>query len=66
MSLRLFADERVCYREIKDSEDTVKLQDNLDHLECWAKSWGMRFRPVKFNININFKEFLQEQKLHSK
>ena len=45
--LRLFADDCVCYREIKDTEDTVKLQDRLG---CWARSWGMRFHPVKCNI----------------
>ena len=48
--LRLFADDCVCYREIKDTEDTVKLQEDIDGLGCWARSWGMRFRPVKCNI----------------
>ena len=48
--LRLFADDCVCYREIKDTEDTVKLQEDIDRLGCWARSWGMRFRPVKCNI----------------
>ena len=28
---------------IKDTEDTVKLQEDIDHLGCWARSWGMRF-----------------------
>ena len=27
--IRLFADEYVCYREIKDEEDTVKLQRDM-------------------------------------
>ena len=45
--LRLFADDCVCYLEIKDLEDTVKLQDDIDRLVCWARSWGMRFQPVK-------------------
>ena len=48
--LRLFADDCVCYREIKDTEDTVKLQEDIDRLGCWARSWGMRFQPVKCNI----------------
>ena len=34
--LRLFADDCVCYRKIKDTEDTVKLQK--DRLGCWARS----------------------------
>ena len=48
--LRLFADDCVCYCEIKDTEDTVKLQEDIDHLGCWARSWDMRFQPVKCNI----------------
>ena len=48
--LRLFAVDCVCYREIKDTEDTVKLQEDIDRIGCWARSWGMRFQPVKCNI----------------
>ena len=33
----------VCYREIKDTEDTLKLLKDIDQLGCWAKKWGMRF-----------------------
>ena len=32
LELRLFADNCVCYREIKNSEDTVKLQEDIDLL----------------------------------
>ena len=48
--IRLFADDCVCYREIKDKEDTLKLQRDIDRLGNWARKWGMRFRPVKCNI----------------
>ena len=48
--IRLFADDCVCYREIKDTEDTLKLQKDIDQLGCWARKWGMRFQPVKCNI----------------
>ena len=48
--IRLFADDCVCYREIKGTEDTMKLQEDIDHLGCWARKWGMRFQPVKCNI----------------
>ena len=44
--IRLFADARVCYREIKDEVDTMKLQRNIDRLGSWARKWGMRFQPV--------------------
>ena len=48
--LRLFADNCVCYREIKDIEDKVKLQEDIDRLACWARSCGMRVQPVRCNI----------------
>ena len=48
--IRLFADDCVCYREIKDTEDTLKPQKDIDPLECWAKNWGMRFQPIKCNM----------------
>ena len=48
----LFADDCVCYREIKDNEDTLKLQRDIDRLGTWARKWGMRFQPVKCKIMI--------------
>ena len=47
--IRLFADDCVCYREINDEEDTIKLQRDIDRLGSWARKWGMRFQPVKCN-----------------
>ena len=40
------------YCEIKDIEDTVKLREDIDRLGCWARSWGMRFQPLKCNTCI--------------
>ena len=54
--IRLFADDCVCYREIKDIEDTLKLQKDIDQLGCWARKWGMRFQPVKMQYDANNKE----------
>ena len=48
--IRLFADECVCYREIKAEEDTMKLQMAIDRLGSWVRKWGMRFQPVKCNM----------------
>ena len=48
--IRLFADDCVCYCEIKDEEDTMKLQRDIDRLSSWARKWGTRFQPVKCNI----------------
>ena len=42
--IRLFADDCVCYREIKDTEDTMKLQKDIDRLGSWTRMWGMRFQ----------------------
>ena len=47
--IRLFAD-CVCYREVKDEEDTMKLQRDIDRLGSWARIWGMRFQTVKCNM----------------
>ena len=48
--MRLFADDCVCYRIIKDTEDTLKLLKDIDLLGYWARKWGMRFQPVKCNM----------------
>ena len=48
--IRLFADDCVCYREIKDEKDTMKLQRDIDRLGSWARKWDMRFQPVKCNM----------------
>ena len=48
--IRLFADDCVCYREIKNEEDTLKLQRDIDRLGSWARKWGIRFQPVKCNM----------------
>ena len=46
----LFADDCVCYRKLKDKEDTLKLRRYLDRLDNWARKWSMRFQPVKCNM----------------
>ena len=48
--IRLFADDCVCNREIKNEEDTLKLQRDIDRLGSWARKWGMRFQTVKCNM----------------
>ena len=45
--IRLFADDCVCYREIKNEEDTLKLQRDIGRLGSRARKWGMRFQPAK-------------------
>ena len=48
--IRLFADDCVCYRDIKDEKDTMKLQRDIDRLGSLARKWGMIFQPVKCNM----------------
>ena len=48
--IRLFADDCVCNREIKEKEDTAKLQKDIDRLGSWTMEWGMEFQPVKCNM----------------
>ena len=50
--IRLFADDCVCYREIKNEEDTLKLQRDIDRLGSWARKWGMRFQTNKRSSKI--------------
>ena len=42
----LFADDCVCYGEIKEIDNAVKLQKDIDRLGSWARKWGMGFQPV--------------------
>ena len=46
--IRLYADYCVCYHEIRDAEDSLKLQKVIDRLGCWVRKWG--FQSVKYNI----------------
>ena len=48
--IRLFADDCVCYREIKDIWDTLKRKKDIGRLDIWARKWDMRFQPVKCNM----------------
>ena len=48
--IRLFADDCVCYREIKEIEDAVKLQKDTDRLGSWARKWCMVSQPVECNM----------------
>ena len=48
--IRLFADDCVWCSEIKDTEDMVKLQEDIVRVGCWARKWDMRFHPTKYNI----------------
>ena len=43
----LFADDCLLYRPIRSLADHCALQNDLRHLEIWAKNWGMSFNAKK-------------------
>lgn len=47
---RLFADDCIVYNTIKTPEDSNSLQQDLNQLATWEKTWGMEFHPQKCNI----------------
>ena len=44
------ADDCLVYREIKNRQDQIALQKDLNLLENWGSKWGMRFNAAKCNI----------------
>ena len=48
--VRLFADDCLIYRQIKNNNDQIELQRDLNLLESWGVKWGMRFNAAKCNI----------------
>ena len=51
--VRLFADDCLLYRPIRSVVDQEGLQCDLEALEQWATSWGMRFNAKKcYLMNI--------------
>ena len=48
--VRLFADDCLIYRNIKNKEDQIALQKDLNLLENWGNTWDMRFNAAKCNI----------------
>ena len=49
--VRLFADDCLIYRNIKNKKDPIALQKDLNLLENWGNTWGMRFNAAKCNVS---------------
>ena len=47
---RLFADDCILYRQISSENDQHLLQEDLDRLATWEKTWGMEFHPQKCSV----------------
>lgn len=45
--MRLFADDCVVYREVKDVEDSSALQRDLDNIHRWCQKWRMTLNLEK-------------------
>ena len=58
--IRLFADNCVCYREIKDEEDTIKLQRDIDRFGSWARKWGNEISTCQMQYDAFDKKTDQE------
>ena len=55
-TVRLFADECLLYRSIRNMDDHLVLERDLQQLESWAKTWRMRFYAKKcYLMSINQK-----------
>ena len=47
---RLFADDCIVYSKIRNKQDQVALQRDLDTLSQWERRWGMEFHPQKCSV----------------
>ena len=54
--IRLFADDCVCYREIKATEDTLKLQKDIDQLGMLGKEMRYEISTCQMQYDANNKE----------
>ena len=55
-TVRLFADDCLLYRSIRNMDDHLALERDLQQLKKWTKAWGMRFNAKKcYILSINQK-----------
>ena len=48
--VRLFADDCLLYREIKNNQDQIDMQRDLDALMDWGSTWGMKFNAKSVTL----------------
>ena len=48
--IRLFADDCIVYRTINNASDATSLQQDLNRLQEWEKTWQMTFHPEKCQV----------------
>ena len=49
-STRLFADDSLLYRKIRDQQEQALLQEDLDSLKEWEHTWQIEFNPSKCSV----------------
>ena len=47
--------------QVDNTKDTSKLQKDIDQVGEWARKWGMRFQPVKWNILQLIRKQIKDQ-----
>ena len=47
---RLFADDTLLHRLMREAEDRNKIQHDLENLELWENEWDMHFHPSKCSV----------------
>ena len=53
-SVLIFADDTKCYSGISSMQESTLLQQDLDAIENWIKSWKLHFNDSKFvKLSIN-------------
>ena len=66
-TLKLFADDSYLYRIIKNPQDILELQKDLDMLSEWENDWSMEFNPDKckmLRITNKRKPIIADYTLH--
>ena len=49
-TVRMFADDCIMHRKIKNIKDQINFQKDLDKLKEWADKWGMKFNASKCEV----------------
>ena len=50
LKVRLFAEDCLIFRNIKNKQGQMKLREDLNLVENWSITWGMCFNAAKCNI----------------
>jgi len=49
-TVRLFADDTIMYITVGSTDDALRLQEDLNRLSKWEKTWQMAFHPDKCQV----------------